>query len=151
MRTYYFITKSPLQKKNNKKVNIYLKNKPNKFINFISAFKQAVNEIKELQLQANVEVYAHLNTVVTDGTQLMATRYTTDINNKLSLYYTIGHHINSNKNEPVMQFDEDNPSAVLVASEPLGDYAEDWRAVPINHAIIVNNKLELSLEEINVP
>lgn len=130
-------------------MNIYFKNNTNShFASFIDIFKQAVSEILDLQEAAKVERYAHLNTVITDGKQLMATRYTTDINNKLSLYYTIGHHINTNNSEPVMEFDDNNPSSVLVASEPLGDYAEDWRAVPINHALLVNSRLEVSIKSL---
>lgn len=128
-------------------MNLFLKTKGGrKFSNFLPSFEEAARKILELQKSKKIEVKAHLNTVITDGKQLMATRYTTD--EELSLFYTVGHHINNRSKGPVMEFDETNPSAVLIASEPLGDYAEDWREVPVNHAIMVNNKLEVDLHKI---
>lgn len=119
-------------------MNIHFKNnKRNKFTNLLYSFQQAVKEILDLQLEFNIERKAFLNTVVTDGKQLMATRYTTDINSTLSLYYAD------------IKFKDKSLSSVLVASEPLGDFAEDWQEVPVNHAIFVNKNLEISIEKLS--
>ncbi|MDF1757609.1 MAG: class II glutamine amidotransferase [Legionellaceae bacterium] len=129
-------------------MNEFLKVKKHKFTDFLECFKKAAEQIIFLQNLVNVEADSLLNTVVTDGEQLMATRYTSTDKEALSLFYTVGHHINSKKKGPVMEFDDKNPSAVLVASEPLGDYTDQWHAVPANHAILVNKKLEISLPKI---
>lgn len=118
-------------------MNIHFKNnKHNKFTNILESFKQAVKEILSLQSELNIERKAILNTVVTDGKQLMATRYTTDLNSTLSLYYAD------------IKFKDKPKGSVLVASEPLGDFADDWQEVPVNHAFFVNNNLEISIEKI---
>ncbi len=130
-------------------MNIHLLDaSPNNFINLTHSFKKAVQEILNLQVAANVDPYVHLNTAITDGKQLMATRYATDIRKELTLYYTAGHHVIRNNSEKSFEFDDNNPSFVLVASEPLGDYAKDWQAVPVNHALLVNSNLAISMEKL---
>jgi glutamine amidotransferase len=126
-------------------MNLFLESKQQQFSNFLDCFKEAAKQLIELQEQANLKKQAHLNTVMTDGEQLMATRYTTDDDDALSLYYTVGHHINEKDKGPVMKFDDKNPSAILIVSEPLGDYSEQWHAIPVNHALFVNKKLETTL------
>lgn len=129
-------------------MHTFLKTKgKHEFNNFLPSFEEAAQTILSLQKSKKDEVKAHLNTVITDGKQIMATRFTTD--EQLSLFYTIGHHINKRSTGTVMEFDAKNPSAVLIASEPLGDYAKDWREVPVNHALLVNSKLEVNLHKIN--
>lgn len=131
-------------------MNIHLKTKRlNSFSEFVNSFQKAVKGILDLQNAANVEKYALLNTVITDGKQLMATRFTTNKDNALSLYYTVGHHIDTDCNSPVMEFDTKNPTAVLIASEPLGDFAKNWVEVPINTALIVNHKLEITSKNLD--
>lgn len=130
-------------------MNIYTSNKGKaNFNNLLSGFEKATAQIIQLQEKHNIPVRAHLNTAITDGKQLMATRFSTD--KELSLYYTAGKHLKSNNQGPVMELDINNPSAVLVASEPFGDYAADWLEVPKNHAIMINKNLEISIAEIQI-
>jgi glutamine amidotransferase len=118
-------------------MNVHFKyNKRNNFINIIESFKNAVKELLDFQSEFDTNPKAFLNTVITDGKQLMATRYTTDINIQLSLYYAD------------IKCQDKTRSSVLVASEPLGDFAEDWQEVPLNHAVFVNKNFEISIEKL---
>lgn|SRR3990167_700236 len=128
-------------------MDLFLKTKQRKFSTFLDCFKQAVNMVVDYQKQAKIEELAHLNTVITDGSELLATRYTTN-SEALSLYYTVGHHMNVKNEVPMMHFDSENPGAVLVASEPLGDYAKEWHEIPVNHALLVNKTLKTSLHKL---
>lgn len=44
-----------------------------------------------------------------------------------------------------MREKETETGAVLVASEPLTDYAKEWQEVPINHMLIINEQLEINI------
>ncbi|MEE9451599.1 MAG: hypothetical protein V3V61_02455 [Gammaproteobacteria bacterium] len=41
------------------------------------------------------------------------------------------------------------PGALLIASERLTDYAKEWQEVPVNHMLLVDQQLNVSLQSIN--
>lgn len=113
-------------------------------------FQSAINMVKQLQRKYAKSEMSELNTVITNGKEMMATRYrSTEYQKALSLYYTQGGLIHSDGNHPVIEFREKEPDALIIASEPLSDYGAEWREVPVNHAILVNSHLAVELKEIN--
>ena len=114
------------------------------------AFQSTINMIKQLQRKYAKSEMSELNTVITNGTEMMATRYrSTEYQKALSLYYTQGALIHKDGNHPVIEFREKEPEALIIASEPLSDYGAEWREVPVNHAILVNSDLAVEMRAID--
>ena len=117
----------------------------------LQSFESAAGIVKRLQREyANTEL-SELNTVLTDGSQVVATRYrSSDHQKALSLYYTQGTHIKAKGSHPVLEYNKEQPNALIIASEPLSDYSGEWREVPANHAIVVDQNLKAEYRPINV-
>ncbi|MDF1795838.1 MAG: class II glutamine amidotransferase [Coxiellaceae bacterium] len=114
-----------------------------------ATFQYATKEVLGLQRKyANCES-SKLNTVLTDGERLMATRYAaTEPEKELSLYYSEGKPITAQGSHPLLEFDDKDPQAIIVASEPLSEYADSWREVPPNHALLVDENLKIDLKQL---
>jgi len=107
--------------------------------------KLTVDEIHKLQGALSESTFSRLNTVLTNGKQLIATRYISDTNEKpLTLFYTKANHVDTQHTTHLIPIS----NAVLVASEPLTDCAEEWLEVPNNHMLLVNEDLEISVQPI---
>ena len=97
----------------------------------LEVFRETVSEIAIIQRQLNKGFFSRLNTVFTDGNQLMATRYVSNKNkNCLSLYY------------------KKRPGGIIISSEKLSRKDSDWVEVPTNHAVLVDMNLNLQLVKI---
>ena len=109
----------------------------------------SIKKINAMQRNLDAKYFSRLNTVLTDGKQLIATRYVSDEKEEaLSLYYTIGDYVDTNNGGGLMHQVEKSPGAILIASEPLTDYAKEWQEVPANHVIMVSEQLKLSIKPI---
>jgi len=98
------------------------------------AYQKALKQIEVLTADVNVEESSRLNTVLTDGKQLLASRYVSDPSEVAwSLYYQTKV---DNNNEPI---------SIIVASEPLTETEEGWQKIPTNHALLVDESLNVSL------
>lgn len=113
--------------------------------NIFKAMQMAIAQVQSLQEKTDA---IKLNSVITDGKRLIATRYTSNTEGKaLSLYYALGHDIVPTENEQTTN--DKTSNAILIASEPLTDRAQIWKKVPDNHALLVDEKLNISLQEIS--
>ena len=72
---------------------------------------------------------SRLNIVISDGNQLIATRYVSPNCKALSVYYLY--------EKPSINNDD---YSIIISSEPLTDYAKGWKILPQNHMIIAKNK-----------
>jgi len=116
--------------------------------NFYDAFTAAMQIIAECQNERTPDNFSRMNVVLTNGKSLLATRYVSDAQQiPLSLYYAAGDYIDTQNNN-MIHANTGKPDVVLVASEPLSDYAEEWQEVPINHALFVDEALQISLRPI---
>jgi glutamine amidotransferase len=98
----------------------------------VSAMLDVINSIATFKIEAGTEDLTRLNTVFTDGKKLIATRYISEsIESALSLHYC-----------------EKKSGGVIIASEPLTDYADEWQEVPSNHLLLVDESLTVSLRAI---
>ncbi len=97
----------------------------------LNSFESAVQQVNALLLQHQVKPDYRLNTVLTNGKELMATRYiASDRHSPHSLYYSKMY------------------SGVIVASEKLTD-EDEWIEVPTNSALFVDQGLDISIQPIN--
>ena len=105
---------------------------------------KAIDKISALQSKDNI---TRLNTVLTDGKQLLATRYISDTTEQpLTLYYSIGDSIAVHDNKTgLMHAQKGKHNAIIIASEPLADYSKAWNEVPLNHLLLVDADLNIKI------
>lgn len=82
--------------------------------------------------------FSKINSILTDGRRLIATRYVSDnIHSSLSLYYSI-----------TKVLDEDQIESIIISSEPLTDCKNTWIEIPSNHMLLVDEALNFNLKPI---
>lgn len=116
------------------KKNIFSRHNPT-----LKQMEQAVcAAIKHTDSLVEEIAFSRLNTVLTDGKQLLATRYISDTaQESLSLHYCTHNHKNGD-------------AYIIVASEPLTDYHEEWSEVPENHMLLVDENLNINIRLITL-
>lgn len=107
--------------------------------NIALALKEAIIRLLELQSEHKIDEPSYLNMVITDGHSLIACRGSTTKDEETpTLHYSLGsqyeYHDGVCRMAPVVN---GNNEAVLVASERLNTFKEDWQNVPINHCLLV--------------
>ncbi|WP_162902245.1 class II glutamine amidotransferase [Facilibium subflavum] len=107
----------------------------------ISAFAK----IMSLQEKDDNEHFSRLNIALTDGENLIATRYVSKNQEPLSLYYATGQSIDAAHDETLM-LEGKKTGAIVIASEPLTDYLAEWHEIPLNHYLFVNSKLKPTIK-----
>lgn len=94
------------------------------------AMQAALMKVQEWQKPLGPEAICYVNSIVTDGHSLCATRYISDPAQKsLGLFYV------------------KKPDAIIIASEALDDDTH-WQEVPQNHALLVMGDLRVTLREL---
>lgn len=116
---------------------------------FPEAFNQAIKRIKALKADIQNDNYIRLNVIMTDGKHLVATRYAYN-KDPLSLYYAHGTLIKHTEgtlvNASPLDPEEENPKAVLIASEPLTDCMDEWEEIPENSILLAGGQEGLRIE-----
>lgn len=91
---------------------------------------------------------SYYNCCLTNGTNIIASRYCTDKHVKPeTLYYLDGEYFWSHKhylNKPKAM----PKNCVIIASEVLTEFKQQWQTVPINHFIMVNEDSTISFKPI---
>lgn len=119
--------------------------------NMKSSLLAAIEEVIELLDEHGITRPFFLNSVLTDGETVIATRYVSDAGlEPHSLYLSEGSRFECI--DGVCQMTEGDPSerAVLIVSEKLTDVGENWHKVAPNHMVVVDGELSVSLEPIEV-
>lgn len=112
------------------------------------SFKQAIHDIVALQHHMNPHVVSHFNTVLTDGEQLVATRFLSHSDEEaLSLYYCDLSIHDSPTHSHLSETLKDG-KFVILASERLTDISTEWREVPLNHIVKVSRDFNVSIEPV---
>lgn len=114
----------------------------------VEAFKRTFAMIEEMKVEADIAHRAStFNVMVTDGTRIFGTRYSSDTSKSTrSLYYSRGAQLGCVDGEyKIRDVDDPDEKAVLIASEKLTNRAADWNAVPDNHFIAVDSDLNVEL------
>lgn len=116
----------------------------------MEAFEKTFSALKEMMNQEGIREPAYLNMVVTNGSFLVGTRYTTDSAcEPLTLYHSEGARYVVEDGVSFMVAKEDDDHAVLVVSEKLTEEAH-WTAIPPNHFVVVDKSLNVRLRAIKV-
>ncbi len=111
----------------------FLKNDPNHSLEqaVLKTFQWIVN----FQEKSDAEHFSRLNIVITDGEELISTRFVTKEQPAFSLYYAVGKTLKLSSAVPKM-VGGSTQNTVIVASEPLTDCGQGWQEVPVNHYLI---------------
>ena len=101
---------------------------------------ETISTLNKLQAKHTKNQYSSLNTVLTNGQQILATRYTSHPDEPPnSLHYSIGDHVQKNLGAGAMHsHDINNPKSILIASEPINEFPSEWHEVPPNHMLLFN-------------
>lgn len=113
----------------------------------VKCFNKTFSDIEELKKKNNVDAIALYNIVFTDGKRIIATRYSTDPKNELrTLYYTDKVSCKTcNGGELKLSKPKKKRTATLISSEILTEKKDNWKEIPQNHAIYIDEKLDVSL------
>lgn len=104
-----------------------------------NALIETIHQIGELQTRAKTEEPSSLNFAVTDGYNILVSRYTTSSETEPpTLYLSSGDHLEIRDGKYRMAAATPYPNAVIVASEPLTAYRSDWKPVEKNHLVLVS-------------
>lgn len=112
----------------------------------VKTFKQLLH----IQKKYDVSEPNFLNYVVTDGRNLVASRYTNAKEEASTLYYTYGTQFSCDEGICHIPQSEDKRGAVLVVSEKLDSRRSEWHEVPLNHMLLVHDDLRTELQPIHL-
>ena len=103
-----------------------------------------IAQLNEWSSEAGVSIESRYNFAVTDGQNIVATRYVTDAAKQAhSLYYASGEVFEAVEGKYRMRPVQRHPKAVIIASEPLTAERDEWTPVPANHLVLVTPELDL--------
>ena len=106
--------------------------------------RDVFHQVHELTMQYGLRGNSALNVCITDGHRLVATRYCTDRRFKPeTLHYSIGDRFILKDNRYQMIKESGIPKCVLISSERLNDFSDEWHTVPPHHLLIIDSNLEM--------
>lgn len=114
--------------------------------NIAVALQATLQRIFELQHAHKVDEPTYLNSVLTNGLSLVATRYSTEPEKYCSsLHYSAGSQYEYHNGTCHMHPSEHGQNeAILIASEKLNNSSAEWNDIPVNNALIVRQDLSLT-------
>ena len=103
-------------------------------------------EIEKLKQKRGLTDISIYNMVVTDGTRIIATRYSTNPKKESrTLYFAKGHKYVCEGNLCKMLPADGGNGSILVVSEKLDEFVEEWVKIPDNHALLIEKDLSYEL------
>ena len=106
----------------------------------IDAWRKTLKTIEELQAKHHVKESSSINSMVTDGEQIVGVRYSSGNQAPLSLHYSAGERFQHTKDGCHMLPSKGHiPESVLIVSEKLTGFESEWHDVPAQHIISVNS------------
>jgi predicted glutamine amidotransferase len=109
-----------------------------------NAMTETIRQILEWKRDADITAPSYLNFALTDGYNILATRYVSHPNfAPPSLYLSIGERIEIKEGEYHMVPTIKYPNTVIIASEPLTTEKNNWQAVERNHLITITPELHI--------
>ncbi|CAA6800910.1 MAG: Class II glutamine amidotransferase [uncultured Campylobacterales bacterium] len=113
--------------------------------NVAKAIKKTIEVINTLLEEIGEKEPANINVNISDGKFVVASRYSNNGGEPLSLYYSkMGKFSFINNIFSILG----ESKSILVVSEKLNEVTSNWNKVPDNHIIKISNNFDLSLEEI---
>ncbi len=129
----------------------YLKKKAKNFTadDVADSFQEMINTMNKLMKEYGIEQEAYLNMVFIDGDRMVGLRYVSKPEiTPLSLYYSEGSKYVCEDGACHMIPSTGKDRSVMIVSEKLTGFAEDWRSIPANHMILVYQDLSIKLRKI---
>lgn len=115
------------------------------------ALEDMVGTLENLKREHGITDNAYLNMVVTDGERMVGMRYISNPEDTpLSLYYSQGLSYECKDGVCQMVPSEGSNRSMMIVSEKLTDYAEDWRPIPVNHFIMFYKDFTVKLRPVKV-
>lgn len=110
--------------------------------------RKTIQVVNDLVATYSKHQTSFFNVCLTDGRRLFATRYCSHQTTKPeTLYYFSGHTFEPHRNLHHERL-HGKQQSVLIASEKLTKFHEEWQDVPANHLLIVEEDLTITLEPI---
>ena len=111
-----------------------------------AAITEALSQVHALQNARGVAPLVRANYMLTDGTELIALKYTSSEQQEAwSLYYSSFEHSSAHA-IPRFHSTSKIGTGVVVASEPLTESSEAWNKIPENHFLKIDANLTVSIE-----
>jgi predicted glutamine amidotransferase len=118
----------------------------------VKAMNKALEDLSSLLIECNVRSHSYINVCVTNGTSLVAVRYTTNPSvQPASLYYMYGREYHCRGEHCMMELSHGKPTTIVVASEPFTYRRTEWMKVERNSMLIVDEAMRLSFQNIALP
>ena len=106
-----------------------------------------IDELKEHRGLTDASIF---NMVVTDGTRIIATRYSSNPEaESRTLYFTKGRKYVCEGNICKMLPPDSGNGSILIVSEKLDEFVKEWVNIPENHAVLVEKDLSYGLFNLN--
>jgi len=100
--------------------------------------------------EAGVADPSYYNFAITDGQSVIATRYVTNTSYEApSLYISQGERFEHRDGKYHMIATNENPYAVIIASEPLTEDRSCWKVIPQNHIVTVTPEFHIHTQPID--
>ncbi len=116
----------------------------------VSALETTIAEVQEISFEQGVDEPSLLNIALTNGKFLVASRYVSSPEVEANtLYHSSGSRYECLDGVCHMVKTDPSEHAVLVVSEKLTDFQEDWHEVPVNHIISVDETLRVATKAIS--
>ncbi|HLP28107.1 MAG TPA: class II glutamine amidotransferase [Candidatus Didemnitutus sp.] len=117
----------------------------------VQAMNMMFSDLNTLLMESAVRQHSYLNLAVTNGTCLIAVRYTTNPNvQPASLYYMHGREYHCVGDHCVMEPSYGKPSSIVVASEPFTARRSDWMKVERNSMMVVDETMRIHFHHIEM-
>jgi ergothioneine biosynthesis protein EgtC len=115
------------------------------------AMLATIAQLNELTAAAGVDAVCRYNFALTDGSNVLITRYTTaEDESPETLYIARGSRFERAGSTYRMVHDDESYRALIIASEPLTDDRGDWQGVARNHMLAVHPDLSVESRPIAV-
>jgi len=113
----------------------------------VACFNKTFKEIEELKQKNGVDTIALYNIVLTDGNRMIGTRYSTDPDNETRTLHYAEKMSCRICEKGTLKMDDPNEkrTATLISSEMLTEDSDRWKEIPQNHAIFIDEELEVTL------
>lgn len=116
---------------------------------FNTVIQLTIDVVRQLHIimgEFGIPGTSYLNVCATDGKRLIASRYCTDRRYKPeTMYYALGERFALKKERYHMVQGKGKPKCILVASEILNDFSQEWHEVPEHHVLLVDEHLNIQL------
>lgn len=108
------------------------------------AMIETINQILNWQRNANISAPSYLNFALSDGYNIVATRYVSHPDYEpASLYLSAGERIEIKDGKYRMAPTQKHQNTAILASEPLTSEKMDWHAIERNHLVTISSELHI--------